>query len=248
MRSGQRGFTLVEVLTVIAIIGILTTLTTYTYNSSLKRSRDSQRLTDLKSIQNSLEQYYLDKRTYPNYKYNLIDHTDSIPHVAKFQLEQFPKNLKEGRCQDPFDTDGTYLAPNYMTSVPEDPQNKSRLSGGQSVCQLEGPRPPGAYQYHYVPLMTARLDSRTQPLNGYYLMAKMERRNNVSPNLSTIRTALQDYNTSRALINLPTAGESGSRGGDPYTRYVYFYCSRAMTGDPTAPGCHINYLLSNKDR
>ena len=61
----KRGFTLIEILTVILIIGVLVSVTSYVFNSSLIRSRDTQRKTDLDTIKNALEQYYLDTRTYP---------------------------------------------------------------------------------------------------------------------------------------------------------------------------------------
>lgn len=54
------GFTLLELLIVIAIIGVLASLAAVSYSSAQKRARDSQRQADLKAIQNALEQYYAD--------------------------------------------------------------------------------------------------------------------------------------------------------------------------------------------
>ena len=60
------GFTLMELLIVIAIIGILISLGTVSYSSAQKKSRDSRRMQDLKAVQNGFEQYYADNNgTYP---------------------------------------------------------------------------------------------------------------------------------------------------------------------------------------
>jgi len=60
------GFTLVELLVVMAIIGILATVILGGFRSSQRRSRDAQRKSDLKQIANALEMFYSDYERYPS--------------------------------------------------------------------------------------------------------------------------------------------------------------------------------------
>lgn len=62
----KRGFTLMELLIVIAIIGILISISTVAYGSAQKKTRDSRRRSDLKALQSGFEQYYADNsNNYP---------------------------------------------------------------------------------------------------------------------------------------------------------------------------------------
>ena len=54
------GFTLMELLIVIAIIGILVSVSVVSYSSAQKKSRDSRRIGDMKAVQSAWEQYYAD--------------------------------------------------------------------------------------------------------------------------------------------------------------------------------------------
>ncbi len=68
----KRGFTLMELLIVIAVIGILISISVAAYTTAQKRTRDSRRQGDLKALQNALEQYNSSNSgaypggTYPN--------------------------------------------------------------------------------------------------------------------------------------------------------------------------------------
>jgi len=53
----KKGFTLLEILVVISIIGILTGLAIFSFEPAQKRARDTQRKSDLKQYQTSLESY-----------------------------------------------------------------------------------------------------------------------------------------------------------------------------------------------
>lgn len=102
-----KGFTLVELLVVMAILSVLVSLIAGGFRSSQARGRDAQRKSDLKQIANSLELYYSDYNKYP----------DTIPWGAEFT---------DGRTiyfkvvpRDP-----TTPASDYLYRVPDMPTNQ----------------------------------------------------------------------------------------------------------------------------
>jgi general secretion pathway protein G len=66
MAKVNRGFTLIELMIVMAIIGMVATLGIGSYQISLKRARDAQRKTDLQQIRSALEIYRTDINVYPS--------------------------------------------------------------------------------------------------------------------------------------------------------------------------------------
>lgn len=62
-RSG--GFTLVEIVVVIGIMAVLTVIIYSSFDSSRAQSRDQKRISDISTIQISLEQYFQKNGIYP---------------------------------------------------------------------------------------------------------------------------------------------------------------------------------------
>lgn len=61
----NRGFSLLEILIVMAILTILTTIGTVSYTSIRNRSEDARRKTDIEEIRSALEQYKSNNNKYP---------------------------------------------------------------------------------------------------------------------------------------------------------------------------------------
>ncbi len=70
--KNQRGFTLVELLAVIAIIGILSSIVMVSLGSSKVKSRDAKRVSDIKTLQLALATYYSDNLQYPTTLSSLV--------------------------------------------------------------------------------------------------------------------------------------------------------------------------------
>lgn len=63
---GRKGFTLIEILIVVAIIAILASIVIVGLGPAQQSGRDARRVTDLQSIQNGLELYYQQCGFYPS--------------------------------------------------------------------------------------------------------------------------------------------------------------------------------------
>lgn len=61
----QKGFTLVELIVVVAILGILAVIVTPRVMQAVEQARDNSALAFGKEIQLVMERYYLDKGNYP---------------------------------------------------------------------------------------------------------------------------------------------------------------------------------------
>jgi len=70
-QSHQRGFTLMEIMIVVAIIGLLAGLAFPSYMDYLRKSRRSDARSLLMQIVSKEEQYFMDNRTYTNDFQNL---------------------------------------------------------------------------------------------------------------------------------------------------------------------------------
>lgn len=102
----QKGFTLVELLIVIAIIGVLAALLMSNFIGVRQRARDAQRKSDLKQVQSALELYRSDLGSYPT--------TNNFP-----------------ACLDPL-VNPAAVATIYMQKLPCDPSGSSYNSGDYS--------------------------------------------------------------------------------------------------------------------
>lgn len=79
MRFKEKGFTLVELLVVVAIITLLATIAAGNYLTSIRRGRNAREIADLKKIQAGFEQYYTAN----------LDYTDNCDIIYN-DTEYFP--------------------------------------------------------------------------------------------------------------------------------------------------------------
>ena len=66
IKKAQQGFTIIELLIVIAIIAILAGLVLNNFQGAQAKARDTQRVTDLNNIHSKLEEYHNENGAYPN--------------------------------------------------------------------------------------------------------------------------------------------------------------------------------------
>lgn len=71
-KSGAVGFTLIEMLIVVAIIGILASAIMVGLGPAQQKGRDARRMSDLSQAQNALELYYTQNSQYPNNGNNTV--------------------------------------------------------------------------------------------------------------------------------------------------------------------------------
>lgn len=109
--SKKRGFTIVEMLIVVAIIGILSAITTSNLSNSRAKARDAKRVSDMAQIQMALNQYYARCSVYPQDSSHLIPSEDGLYD-----------RRSEGDCEA--QPTGVTLS-NFIATVPKDP-NGSR--------------------------------------------------------------------------------------------------------------------------
>lgn len=64
-KYSKNGFTLVELLVVIAVVAVLSTVGIVAYSGVQKTARDTKRMQDLREGQKALEQYYAVSGSYP---------------------------------------------------------------------------------------------------------------------------------------------------------------------------------------
>jgi type IV pilus assembly protein PilE len=77
--AGQKGFTLVELMVVIAIIGIITAIAVPSYQDRVARSIRGEATTDLVDVMRSQEDYFANEYTYTT---DLTDMNYTVPHTT----------------------------------------------------------------------------------------------------------------------------------------------------------------------
>jgi len=64
-RVTQKGFTLIEILIVVALIGIIASIAIPVYHDYVDRARNAAALSDLKNLKSGLEAFFSEQQHYP---------------------------------------------------------------------------------------------------------------------------------------------------------------------------------------
>ncbi len=72
-RAAAPGFTLIELITVIALIGILAAIALPNYKVAIIQSKEAVLKEDLYRLRDSIDQYYVDKGRYPASLQSLVE-------------------------------------------------------------------------------------------------------------------------------------------------------------------------------
>jgi len=111
------GFTLVELLIVMAILAILASLGFSQYRTSQQKARDAQRKADLSNVARALEMYYNDNSQYP------VSTDCSSQEVGKMVVN---KNCPQETVLDwgqGFEVEINNSTIVYMKRLPQDPKS-----------------------------------------------------------------------------------------------------------------------------
>ena len=103
-RVARKGFTLIEILIVVAIIAILASVVLVGLGPTQQAGRDSRRLSDLHEVQNGLELYYNKCGYYPGVLAGACDPTATTGYTT---MAAALKGLGIGVTQVPLDPTNT---------------------------------------------------------------------------------------------------------------------------------------------
>jgi type II secretion system protein G len=119
----QAGFTLMELIVVMAILGLLATVGLASFRSSQLKSRDAKRKSDLEQVQRALEMYHNDYGGYPQSN-----------NSGQIMISSAPISWRGGEMKDSKTL--------YMKELPGDP------SGSPQYCYQYVTDPSTGYQLY----------------------------------------------------------------------------------------------------
>jgi len=130
MNKKNKGFTLIEMLVVVAVIGLLASLILVGLSSFRTRGRDTRRVADTKEVQNGLELYYMKNGQYP-----VVSGGDATTRWAALEQELVEAGIGVTKLpQDPtaptrsYDYGAPSDGQKYVIAVPiEDPSSNASL-------------------------------------------------------------------------------------------------------------------------
>ncbi len=102
-----KGFSMIEMITVMAIMGIILTLVTVNVNKIRIDSRNAKRISDMQELKTALERYYSDSASYPTSSAGFG--WDGVTSCWGYATPDWIKGI----------------APNYIAKLPSDPKKNT---------------------------------------------------------------------------------------------------------------------------
>jgi len=87
--TGERGFTLLELMSIVTIVGILVTLAVPSYQQSVVKAREAVLMRDLFTIRDLLDQHRADKGKYPN----SLDDLVKVGYLRAMPMDPFTRSI-----------------------------------------------------------------------------------------------------------------------------------------------------------
>lgn len=144
-RQWRLGFTLVELLVVVAIISILTSVAYVSFNVSQNKGRDAKRKQDLKAVSATLVSYYQDNGVYPGNDGDTFTSTSTnwIPGLTPNYIQKLPTDSKQGNLY--LYSVGPESKSFVLWALLDNATDKESYNQTQAACTLTPPSP--SYNY-----------------------------------------------------------------------------------------------------
>ncbi len=129
----DRGFTLIELIIVIAIVGILASIAIPQMKNSPKKAREVVLKTDLHTMREAIDQYFADKAHYPESLEALVEEG----YIRKMPVDPFTQSSSTWKLE--------YANVSEEESTPEE-----LASGGNGIIDVKSGSPEKALNGEYV--------------------------------------------------------------------------------------------------
>ena len=134
----ESGFTLIEMLVVVAIIGLLASVVITGLGSARQKARDVRRISDIRQIQNALETHYSDNVSYPADLSGLSVPEDPLSGVYEyFALSSGSQMYFLGTCLENDRPQGIVSTFNNNALAPSNAGLSCDCSDIDSYCVIE---------------------------------------------------------------------------------------------------------------
>lgn len=109
----QRGFTLFELLAVMAIMGILAAIAIPSYKRSQIKASESVLAEDLYQMRRAIDAFYADQQRYPNY----LEELREQKHLRDIPKDPFTRSNQSWICLAPLPSDNGQMPPGNCFDV-----------------------------------------------------------------------------------------------------------------------------------